>query len=213
MRCYMKVNRNGQVFLNGVELEQVYSPTGMLVFHNDKRYFVHNLVAQKYLDGYKPFYTVKHINGDITDNRVENLELYSPSSNLKVLEKGSRWIILEHKKTKERHRFKSLKDASEFLGYRRDYLDMWFYNNKTEQLSWHHEYTIVDIAPKDKRTINRKGKYIKLKHKTTGETFEFSSLAKASVFIGKNKDYLTERLREYNSLPDTSEYEILEIKG
>ena len=159
----MKVNRNGQVFLNGVELEQVYSPTGMLVFHNDKRYFVHNLVAQKYLDGYKPFYTVKHINGDITDNRVENLELYSPSSNLKVLEKGSRWIILEHKKTKERHRFKSLKDASEFLGYRRDYLDMWFYNNKTEQLSWHHEYTIVDIAPKDKRTINRKGKYIKLK--------------------------------------------------
>lgn len=209
----MEITRTGQVYLNGVELEQTYSPSGMLVFYNDKRYFVHNLVAQKYLEGYKPFYTVRHINGDITDNRVENLELYSPSSNLKVQEKGSRWIILEHKKTKERYRFKSLKDASEFLGYRRDYLDMWFYNNKTEQLSWHHEYTIVDIAPKDKRIINRKGKYIKLKRKTTGEMFEFSSLAKASVFMGKNKDYLTERLRTYDSLPGDNEFEILEIKG
>ena len=163
----MKVTRTGQVYLGGVELEQIYSPLGMLVFYNDKQYFVHNLVVQHHLEGYKPFLSIRHINGDITDNRVENLELYSPSDDIKVFEKGSRWIILEHKKTKERHRFKSLKEASEFLGYERTYLEMWFYRTKTEQLSWHHEYTIVDIAPKDKSIINRSGKFIKIRNSST----------------------------------------------
>ena len=209
----MKITRTGQVYQEGVELQQTYSPLGMLVFYNEKQYYVHNLVAQHYLEGYKPFLTVRHINGDITDNRVENLELYSPSEDIKVFEKGSRWIILEHKKTKERHKFKSLKEASEFLGYERTYLEMWFYRTKSEQLSWHHEYTIVDIAPKDKRIINRSGKYIKIKNKTTGEVAEFTSLSKASLFIGKNRYYLSERIREYNNLPENSDFEILEING
>lgn len=51
---------------------------GLAVWHKGKKYLVHNLVAEVYLNNNKPIpkgYVVRHKNGNIYDNRADNLEI------------------------------------------------------------------------------------------------------------------------------------------
>jgi hypothetical protein len=99
------------------------------------------------------------------------------------------------------------------MGYKRNYLEQYFYTTGKNELSWFHEYTIVEIAPKDTRTINRDGKTIFLRNLTTGEVHYFLSLTKASRFLGRNPQYVKTRLQRGLNLPIESGYEIIEVRG
>ena len=210
----LDVRYDGRVFYNGEELKQHYSTKGMVVTVDSKEHYVHKLVAEKYLEDYKPFYRVVHINGNITDNRAENLKIEIPLDFLEVTNPGKRSINLRHKKTGATFKFDSLREASVFMGYNCTYLEQWFYRNGKDELSWFHEYEVVKIAPKDARVINRKGKSIFLKNKTTGEVHYFLSLGEASRFLGKCSQYIKTRLqRGHDDLPAECDYEIMEIKG
>ena len=210
----LDVYKDGRVFYNEEELKQQYTTKGMVVTIDAREYYVHKLVAERYLEDYKPFYKVVHINGNVTDNKVENLKIEIPLDSLEVTESGKRPITLRHKTTGETHKFNSLREASTFMGYSSTYLEKWFYTNGKDELSWFHEYEIVKIAPKDTRVINREGKTIFLRNKTTGEVHYFLSLAKASRFLGKSSQYIKTRLqRGHDDLPEECDYEIIEVKG
>ena len=209
----LDVYKDGRVFYNGEELKQQYTTKGMVVTIDAREYYVHKLVAERYLEDYKPFYKVVHINGNVTDNKVENLKIEIPLDSLEVTNPGKRPITLRHKTTGETFKFDSLREASVFMGYTCTYLEKWFYTKGNDELSWFHEYEIVKIAPKDTRVINREGKTIFLRNKTTGEVHYFLSLAKASRFLGKNSQYIKTRLQRGLELPIECGYEIIEVKG
>ena len=209
----LDVYKDGRVFYNGEELKQQYTTKGMVVTIDAREYYVHKLVAERYLEDYKPFYKVVHINGNVTDNKVENLKIEIPLDSLEVTNPGKRPITLKHKTTGETFKFDSLREASVFMGYTCTYLEKWFYTKGNDELSWFHEYEIVKIAPKDTRVINREGKTIFLRNKTTGEVHYFLSLAKASRFLGKNSQYIKTRLQRGLELPIECGYEIIEVKG
>ena len=209
----LDVYKDGRVFYNGEELKQQYTTKGMVVTIDAKEQYVHKLVAEKYLEDYKPFYKVAHINGNVTDNRAENLKIEIPLDFLEVTNSSKRAITLRHKTTGETHKFDSIREASVFMGYTCTYLEKWFYTKGNDELSWFHEYEIVKIAPKDARVINREGKTIFLRNKTTGEVQYFMSLAKASRFLGKNSQYIKTRLQRGVGLPLECDYEIIEVKG
>ena len=209
----LDVYKDGRVFYNEEELKQQYTTKGMVVTIDAREYYVHKLVAERYLEDYKPFYKVVHINGNVTDNKVENLKIEIPLDSLEVTESGKRPITLRHKTTGETFKFDSLREASVFMGYTCTYLEKWFYTKGNDELSWFHEYEIVKIAPKDTRVINREGKTIFLRNKTTGEVHYFLSLAKASRFLGKNSQYIKTRLQRGLELPIECDYEIIEVRG
>ena len=209
----LDVYKDGRVFYNKEELKQQYTTKGMVVTIDARESYVHKLVAERYLEDYKPFYKVVHINGNVTDNKVENLKIEIPLDSLEVTESGKRPITLRHKTTGETHKFNSLREASTFMGYASTYLEKWFYTKGKDELSWFHEYEITKIAPKDTRVINREGKTIFLRNKTTGEVHYFLSLAKASRFLGKNSQYIKTRLQRGLELPIECDYEIIEVKG
>ena len=209
----LDVYKDGRVFYNEEELKQQYTTKGMVVTIDAREYYVHKLVAERYLEDYKPFYKVVHINGNVTDNKVENLKIEIPLDSLEVTNPGKRPITLRHKTTGGTFKFDSLREASVFMGYSCTYLEKWFYTKGKDELSWFHEYEIVKIAPKDTRVINREGKTIFLRNKTTGEVHYFLSLAKASRFLGKNSQYIKTRLQRGLELPIECDYEIIEVKG
>lgn len=209
----LEVTKNGEIFLNGKELEKIYTPNGVKVNINNKEYYVARLVAATYIPEYKPFHTVRFINGNITDLQLQNLEIYAPSDNISSYKSHTRGITLENKRTGELHEFKSLADASLFLGYDKDHLYQLFIRYGEERLAWWHDYDIYEIDEKDTRVINREGKKITLRNKLTGELHEFNSLGKASRFLGKDRKYIVTRLRDYDNLPESSDYEIIEIRG
>jgi hypothetical protein len=210
----LNVYKDGRVFYNEEELKQQYTTKGMVVTIDAKEHYVHKLVAERFLEDYKPFYKVVHINGNVTDNKVENLKIEIPLDSLEVTNPGKRPITLRHKTTGETFKFDSLREASVFMGYSCTYLEKWFYTKGKDELSCFHEYEIVKIAPKDTRIINREGKTIFLRNKTTGEVHYFLSLAKASRFLGKNSQYIKTRLqRGHDNLPEECDYEIIEVRG
>ena len=209
----LNVQTDGRVFYNAELVEQTYTPKGMKVTIEGREYYVHNLVGERYLTGYKPFYKVSHVDGDVTNNNLSNLQVEIPLDSLDVAEPGKRPITLQHKKTGARYKFDSIREASVFMGYKKTYLEQWFYTSGTNELSWFHEYEIIKIAPKDTRTINRGGKSIFLRSLTTGEVHYFSSLTKASKFLGRNPQYIKVRLKRGLDLPIACGFEIVDIKG
>lgn len=214
MALEVKITEDGNIYQNEKIVEKVFTQYGVKVNIDNREYFVARLVAEKFLEDYKPFHTIKFKDGNITNVSADNLELYLPSQSVGSHRKSTREIILINKRDDEDIRkFKSLADASEFLGYDRNYIADLFWRTGEEELGWWHDYDVYEIGENDTRTINRNGKYIALRNKLTDETFEFDSLNKASIFLGKHRKYITTRLRDYDSLPESCEYEILEIRG
>lgn len=90
-----------------------------------KTYLVARLVALTWCDGYAEGLTVNHIDGDPTNNRVENLEWVSLGDNIR---KGFETGLYPQKAVVlitpdgERMKFRSMSKASEFLGHGVGYL-------------------------------------------------------------------------------------------
>ena len=103
----LDVYKDGRVFYNEEELKQQYTTKGMVVTIDAREYYVHKLVAERYLKDYKPFYKVVHINGNVTDNKVENLKIEIPLDFLEVTNPGKRPITLRHKTTGETFKFET----------------------------------------------------------------------------------------------------------
>lgn len=92
-----------------------------------KDYLIARLVAFTWVEGYEEGFTVNHKNGNRFDNRVDNLEWLSLKDNIRHgFETGlyhcRKEVILKHTTTNKTYKFKSMKDASMFLGYNQGYL-------------------------------------------------------------------------------------------
>ena len=80
--------KNGTSYHNGKLLKLHDSGKGYLKVDlckdgKQKRFFIHRLVAGTFIDNPNNYPQVNHINGNKKDNRVENLEWVSASTNVK----------------------------------------------------------------------------------------------------------------------------------
>jgi DNA-binding NarL/FixJ family response regulator len=80
--CSYDIDRNGVFTKDGKILSQSRHSAGyMVVSMNRKTKYIHRLVAEKYIPNPNNHRTINHINGDKSDNRVENLEWSSDRMN------------------------------------------------------------------------------------------------------------------------------------
>lgn len=98
--------------------------------YKDKKqytFLVHRLVAEAFIPNVKGCTIVNHLNGNPSDNNVENLEWTDHYGNLmhafkNDLNKNNCPIVLHNVKTGEIHRFLSLSEAGHYIGYNHGYL-------------------------------------------------------------------------------------------
>lgn len=91
------ITREGKIFGTMKRTGEIYEITpylnkptakwkvknGYYRFHyRGKMYQVHNLLGKYFIDGYAPNLVIDHINGDSTDNRLENLQWINRSQNV-----------------------------------------------------------------------------------------------------------------------------------
>lgn len=77
------VKTDGKIFINGIERCTSNKLSYCRVKLGGKYHSVHRLVAEQYIPNPDNKPLVNHINGIITDNRIENLEWATPSENVK----------------------------------------------------------------------------------------------------------------------------------
>ncbi len=129
------VSENGNVYTStggGKELSQWKANTGYMKckFHIDsvkKDMYVHRLVAETFIPNPENLPQVMHIDGDKTNNCVDNLMWGTNKQNTQdAYDSGaykfkarSYKVIATHKETGEVSNFKSLRELSKVLGYNR----------------------------------------------------------------------------------------------
>lgn len=81
---YPKSNATGGIRHNGRFLKSQNHSCGYksIVLGRNKQFLIHRLVAETYIPNPKKYPQVNHINGNKSDNRVENLEWCNNSQNL-----------------------------------------------------------------------------------------------------------------------------------
>jgi hypothetical protein len=86
------IDKNGDVFSfkNNIErklkpgiTKNGYALVTMSHSGKTKSEYVHRLLAEVYLDNYSPILDVNHIDGNKSNNRIENIEILNRSENLK----------------------------------------------------------------------------------------------------------------------------------
>ena len=89
----------------------------------NKRLYVHRLVAEYFIGEIPDGYEINHINGDTKDNRVKNLEIVTHKENMRHATNClGRWKTQAKRQNKRvfcvelNMGFESIKEASEFLG-------------------------------------------------------------------------------------------------
>ena len=101
----------------------------------NKTMLVARLVAMAWVEGYKEGLTVNHIDGDPSNNVYTNLEWVTHGDNIrKGFETGAypitKSVTLTNLSSKEKHEFRSMSDASRFLGRCTKYISNCFANGK-----------------------------------------------------------------------------------
>ena len=119
-------------------LKQKKCPNGyhITLWKNNKPhyYLVHRLVGCTFLG--KSHLTINHINGNRFDNRIENLEWCNGKENIqKAFEMGlypqQKTKVID-KKTNEVYMFRSMSQASQFMGMSNGYVSNCLKHNKKE---------------------------------------------------------------------------------
>lgn len=76
--CFYKTARLMSVTDNGCG----YLSVTLSINKKSKKYYVHRLVAECYLQEWEPSLQVNHIDGNKTNNHVSNLEMCTPKQNI-----------------------------------------------------------------------------------------------------------------------------------
>lgn len=97
------VTKDGIVFRDGKQLHAFHSNNYLQVIlfdKNNKKHTlgVHTVVAMKYLDDYYEGCVVHHIDGNRSNNCVENLKVFSKSEHTRLHNKGNMTLALHNKK-------------------------------------------------------------------------------------------------------------------
>ena len=127
-----------------------------------KKYYVHRLVAEAFIPNTNNYPEVNHIDGNKSNNNVDNLEWCTSSQNqihayktgLQVIEvdrnKNNNFrgikCILSDINTGEIKEFKNMKSTSEFLGHYKDFIYRKVKSNESEFIDG--DFKIKVVMPK-----------------------------------------------------------------
>lgn len=108
---------------------------------------VHRLMAEAFFNNCK---VIDHIDGDKSNNQLQNLQAVSHSQNIKKSYKENTyinphkgrgiWVIAEEKETKKRYSFKSLRSCERFTGVDRHRIKLFLTNQRNNWTKYNFYY-------------------------------------------------------------------------
>ena len=117
----------GSIFSNGYLMVSLYDNN-----HRAKKFAIHRLVAETFLENPSKLPVINHKNEIKTDNRLENLEWCTPEYNFSYsIEKMRKGIIEKNGKPVEAYKlgkrigaFKTVTEASKILGIKKEAISL-----------------------------------------------------------------------------------------
>lgn len=139
-------NQNYETILKGQDVWNGYLRVTLSKKGRTKLFAVHRLVAQTFLENPKNLPVVNHINGDRTDNRIENLEWVTFKENSRrsaEVRKTDRYNSIKVKDN-QGNTFNSYREAGRFWGLnpntvKRDVLGKTKYSEQQKDTSYERE--------------------------------------------------------------------------
>ena len=156
-KCKIDVYPDGRVFRHSVirEWDKKVYPAQWLPVYNEpypivnirrKSYKVHRLMAEAFLSDWKPTLQVDHINGDKTDNRIENLRMVSPSGNNSGFQKKRKNTTSQYRGVSFKKHAKKWCAAIQWKGV---YKNLGYHNTEIEAAHAYNNYAKEIGAPNE----------------------------------------------------------------